>query len=149
MTREVRDTFTVIRLEDISGGLAPDPDWVVTNDIAGWRENSNPYWWKPNYSRGALGGITQYMLLFYDSASVVVPSLGNTRVDFELIEKVIVEQNAVTSRLVSRGLQKQVPGDVILEDTSALSFPGELGTRIVASQNLPVANFLAVLARIV
>jgi hypothetical protein len=146
--REVTADFSFLRLIDISGGLTPDPDWVLTNDIAGWRAGSDPKWWKPTYDK-PLGGRTQFMLLFYNDASTIVPAPGNTRVDIDLVEKVVVEQNVVASRLVTRGGQKQIPGDVILEEESALSFPGEIGARIAASQNLPVATFLAILARIV
>ena len=145
---DVTDTFTIIRLVDISGGFTPDPDWRETNDVAGWRANSSPHTWHPNYQRGGSAGVPHFMVLFYDNASTVIPAGNFTRVDIELVANVTVEDGLVASRLVRRGFERRIPGDDILDEGESLAFQEQLGTRIVAAQGLPNANFLAVLGRI-
>lgn len=141
----VGNDWTVVRTVDISGGFSPDDDWEGTNDIAGWLA-SNPFHYVSDYSKQGSGRL-EFVVSFYDNASANVLPEDNTRVDIDLVELLHVE--GIPDHLVSVRETRQIAGDTVYSSPQPLLFPSKLGVRIEAATNLPAANTMSVLVRIV
>ncbi len=140
----VGNTWTIVRVKDISGGFVPDDDWELTQDFAGW-EAATPHWHVTD--RGLVGaGTLELMVSFYDDPSNSIPSLGNSRVDVQSIERLHVD--GVPDRLVDVGSERQIPGDVVLQAPDLLMFQSLIAYRFTSAQSLPNAHFVAVLAQL-
>lgn len=147
---ELQNEFRIVRVVDLDAGFQADEDWVATNDIQKWRDLGNPGWWKPTGVAGVLAGRTQYMTAFQDGPTVHVASVPGTRIDIELVELIHTEGNAIAQRLVVRGPHRRLDGDSIFEAPTPLSFPGNLGTRLVGAHAIPdTATLLYILGRVV
>lgn len=140
----VGNTWTIVRVKDISGGFVADDDWELNQDFVGWGA-ATPHWHVANRDLNGAGTL-ELMVSFYDDLSTSVPSLGNTRVDVQSIERLHV--TGVPDRLVDVGGERQIPGDTVLQVTEALMFESLIAYRISAAQSLPSANFVAVLAQL-
>lgn len=141
----VGNDWTVVRTLDVSGGFTPDPDWEETNDIAGWRA-SNPFHFVSDYSKSGSGRI-EIVASFFNTPSINVLPRNNTRVDIQTIELMQVE--GLPERLVSVRADKQLAGDTITSTDEHLLFPSQVAIRVVAAVNLPVADNIAIVMRIV
>lgn len=140
----VGNTWTIVRVKDISGGFIPDDDWELTQDFVGWGD-ATPHWHVTD--RGLAGaGKLEMMVSFYDDLSNSVASLSNSRVDVQSIERLHV--TGVPDRLVDIGGERQIPGDVVLQVSEDVLFPSLISYRLTSAQSLPTANFLAVLAQL-
>lgn len=140
----VKNTWTIVRVKDISGGFVADLDWEVTNDIAGW-EATNPLWHTPDVAHVGAGAL-EFMVNFYDDLSTNIPAAGNTRVDIQAIE--LMQIVGVPPRLIDLGSDRQIPGDQVLTAVTPQPFSSRIGYRIFAAQNLPAADFIAIAVRL-
>jgi hypothetical protein len=143
------DEWTVIRTVAISG-FSADDDWVDTNDIAGWKADSDPHHYVPKF--GGFGK-AELSISYYTSAGVPVAPDAASRVDMELIAlRTLVAADASSviplgEQLVTLGSERQIPSDSILE--SDWYFSNFAGIRMVALQSNPAtANFVAISIRI-
>ena len=135
----------MVRTKDISGGFTPDPNWEATQDIAAWLA-SEPLWHRPDYSKDGAGTI-ELMVSFYDDASTSIDPPINARVDLQVVEQIIAP--GLPARLIITGDDIILSGDSILEPVRKNNFPAQLAYRIAGVQNIPAANFMSLLARLV
>lgn len=140
----VGNTWTIVRVKDISGGFTPDDDWELTQDFAGW-EAATPHWHVTDQKLMRAGDL-ELMVSFYNDLSNSVPSLGNSRVDVQGIERLQV--TGVPDRLIDIGGERQIPGDVVLQVSDHVMFDSLISYRFTSAQSLPSANFIAVLAQL-
>ena len=141
----VGNTWTIVRVKDISGGFVPDDDWELTQDFAGW-EAATPHWHVTDQKLAGAGNL-EMMVSFYDDPSNSVPSLSNSRVDVQSIERLHV--TGVPDRLIDIGGERQIPGDVVLQVSDRVMFDSLIAYRFTSAQSLPTANFIAILAQLV
>lgn len=141
----VGNIWTVVRVKDIAGGFVPDDDWELNQDFAGW-EAATPHWHATNQKLAGAGKL-ELMVSFYDDLSNSVPSMSNSRVDVQAIERLHV--TGVPDRLIDLGGERQIPGDVVLQVSDQVLFKSLIAYRFTSAQSLPTANFIAVLAQLV
>ncbi len=140
----VGNTWTIVRVKDISGGFVADDDWELTQDFVGW-EAATPHWHMTDQKLTRAGDL-ELMVSFYDDLSTSVPSLSNSRVDVQSIERLRV--TGVPDRLIDIGGERQIPGDVVLQVSGQVMFDSLIAYRFTSAQSLPNANFIAILAQL-